>query len=154
MAFEPIESQEALDEVIKDRLKREREKVKAEYADYDDLKKKAAAYDEAQEANKTELQKAQDRVAELEGAAKKREEADKQRELREKVAKEKGIPADLIVGTDEESMAAYADKIAEYAKIQTPAGAIDPTPGSFSGGDDGRNDEKRAFVRSLFGKEE
>ena len=34
MAFEPIESQEQLDAVLKIRLEREREKVKAEYADY------------------------------------------------------------------------------------------------------------------------
>lgn len=146
MAFEPIESQEQLDAVLKTRLAREREKIKAEYADYDELAEKAKAYDEAQ--------KAQERIAQLEGDIKKRDEADKVREVRKKVAKETGIPEDLIQGADEESMKAYAAQIAEFAKVQTPAGATDPTPGSFSGGDDGGNDEKRAFVRSLFGKEE
>lgn len=153
MAFEPIESQEQLDAVLKTRLAREREKIKAEYADYDELAKKAKAYDEAQEAQKSEAQKAQERIAQLEGDIKKRDEADKGREMRKKVAKETGIPEDLIQGTDEESMKAYAAQIAEFAKVQTPAGAPDPTPGSFSGSEDGASDDKRDFVRALFGKE-
>ena len=142
MAFEPIESQEQLDAVLKTRLAREREKIKAEYADYDELAEKAKAYDKAQE-----------RIAQLEGDIKKRDEADKVREMRKKVAKETGIPEDLIQGTDEESMKAYAAQIAEFAKVQTPAGAPDPTPGSFSGSEDGASDDKRDFVRALFGKE-
>lgn len=145
MAFEPIESQEQLDAVLKTRLAREREKIKAEYADYDELAEKAKAYDEAQEA--------QERIAQLEGDIKKRDEADKVRELRKKVAKETGIPEDLIQGADEESMKAYAAQIAEFAKVQTPAGAPDLTPGSFSGSEDGASDDKRDFVRALFGKE-
>ena len=44
-------TQAELDAVVKDRLKREREK----YSDYEDLKAKAAKFDEAEEANKTEL---------------------------------------------------------------------------------------------------
>ncbi len=117
MAFEPIESQEQLDAVLKTRLAREREKIKAEYADYDELAEKAKAYDEAQEAQKSEAQKAQERIAQLEGDIKKRDEADKVREMRKKVAKETGIPEDLIQGTDEESMKAYAAQIAEFAKV-------------------------------------
>lgn len=153
MAFEPIESQEQLDAVLKTRLAREREKIKAEYADYDELAEKAKAYDEAQEANKTELQKANDRIAALEGEKKKREEADKQREMREKVSKETGIPADLISGADEESMTSYAKKLAEFAKVQTPAAPKDPNPGKFSSGE-GTNDEQREFARALLGKED
>lgn len=117
MAFEPIEGQEQLDAVLKTRLAREREKIKAEYADYDELAEKAKAYDEAQEAQKSEAQKAQERIAQLEGDIKKRDEADKVRELRKKVAKETGIPEDLIQGADEESMKAYAAQIAEFAKV-------------------------------------
>lgn len=158
MAFEPIETQEAFDEAIKDRLKREREKVTAEvsskYADYDELVEKAKAYDEAQEAQKSEAQKAQERIAQLEGDIKKRDEADKVREMRKKVAKETSIPEELIQGSDEESMKAYAAQIAEFAKVQTPAGATDPTPGSFSGGDDSSEDDRRIFARQLLGKED
>lgn len=54
--FEAITSQDQLDKVLGSRLAREREK----YADYDDIKKKAAAHDEALEAAKTEQEKAVD----------------------------------------------------------------------------------------------
>jgi pyruvate/2-oxoglutarate dehydrogenase complex dihydrolipoamide acyltransferase (E2) component len=54
--FEAINSQEELDRRIGPRLQREREK----YADYDDLKRKAAEFDAAQEASKTEHEKALD----------------------------------------------------------------------------------------------
>lgn len=158
MAFEPIQTQEELDAILKKRLEREREKITAEvsgkYANYDELAEKAKAYDEAQEAQKSEAQKAKERIAELESTIKKRDEADKQREMREKVAKEKGIPEELIVGTDEESMAAYADKIAEFAKVQTPPAPKDEKPGSFSLGEGDGDDEKRAFVRQLLGKDD
>jgi uncharacterized coiled-coil DUF342 family protein len=43
--FKPIETQEALDEIIKSRLERAKESVRKEYADYDDLKTKASNYD-------------------------------------------------------------------------------------------------------------
>jgi len=54
--FEPITSQEELDKRIGPRLAREREK----YSDYEDLKRKAAEYDAAAEAAKTEQEKAVD----------------------------------------------------------------------------------------------
>lgn len=47
-------TQAEMDAIIGDRLARER----AKYADYNEVKAKAAKYDEAEEANKTELQKA------------------------------------------------------------------------------------------------
>lgn len=58
--FKPIASQEDLDRIIGDRLARERGK----FADYDDLKAKAAKFDEVDAASKSELQKLQDAVAE------------------------------------------------------------------------------------------
>lgn len=158
MAFEPIQTQEELDAIIKKRLEREREKITAEvsgkYANYDELAEKAKAYDEAQEAQKSEVQKAQEKIAQLEGDIKKRDEADKQRELRKKVAKETGIPEELIQGSDEESMKAYAAQVAEFAKVQTPAAPKEDNPGVFSSGEGAGDDEKRAFTRQLLGKED
>lgn len=156
MAFEPIQTQEELDAIIKKRIERDREKITAEvsgkYSDYDELAEKAKAYDEAQEAQKSEVQKAQEKIAQLESDIKKRDEADKQREMREKVSKETGVPADLISGADEESMTSYAKKLAEFAKVQTTAAPKDPNPGKFSSGE-GTNDEQREFARALLGKD-
>ena len=150
MAFEPIQTQEELDAILKKRLEHERKKVTAEvsakYANYDELTEKA------QEAQKSEVQKAQEKIAQLESDIKKRDEADKQREMRAKVAKETGIPESLIQGTDEESMKAYAAQVAEFAKVQTPAAPKDPNPGKFSSGE-GTNDEQREFARALLGKD-
>lgn len=59
-AFKAPASQEDLDRIVEQRLARER----AKFADYEDLKSKAAKFDEADQASKTELQRLQDAVAE------------------------------------------------------------------------------------------
>lgn len=51
-------TQAEMNAIIQERVARERGK----YADYDDLKAKAAQYDEAQEASKSDLQKAVERA--------------------------------------------------------------------------------------------
>lgn len=55
----PPASQEEFNKLLGDRLRAER----AKYADYNDLKAKAAQFDEASEAQKTEAQKAADALA-------------------------------------------------------------------------------------------
>lgn len=114
--FEPITSQEQLDGILKGRLAREREKVASKYADYDDLKAKAAKFDEAEAAGMSDLEKARKEIGELKAAAAKRDEADRMRDLKSKVSKATGVPADLISGADEESMTAFAKAVAEFAK--------------------------------------
>ena len=114
--FEPITSQEQLDGVIKSRLAREREKVKSQFADYDELKADAAKYREAKNAEKSDLEKAREEVEQLKAAAAKRDEADRVRDLKAKVSKATGVPADIIGGDDEESMTAFAKAVAEFAK--------------------------------------
>ena len=85
-------TQAEMDAIIGDRLKRER----AKYADYDELKGKAAKYDEAEEASKSELQKAveeRDRLkAEVERLNAERTRAD---EIA-KAARENGVDAELL----------------------------------------------------------
>lgn len=114
--FEPITSQEQLDGILKGRLAREREKVRAQYSDYDDLKAKAAKWDEAAEAEKSDLEKAREEVEALRAAAAKRDEADRVRDLRAKVSKATGVPAELISGSDEDSMTEFARQVAAFAK--------------------------------------
>lgn len=60
--FKPITSQDDLNRVLDARLKREREK----YADYKDVKAKASRLDEIEQANKSEIDKAMDRVTKAE----------------------------------------------------------------------------------------
>ena len=54
-------TQAEVDAIVGERLGRE----KAKFADYEDLKNKAAEYDRQQEASKSELQKAQEKSAKL-----------------------------------------------------------------------------------------
>lgn len=77
--------------IISDRLSRERSK----YADYDDLKAKAAQFDAAQEAGKTELQKANEKAASLQAQLDSLTKANTLRELRSKVSASTGVPAEL-----------------------------------------------------------
>ena len=104
-------TQAEVNAMVSDRLKRER----AKFADYDDLKAKAEKYDASVEANKSELQKAQEQAEkykkELDGLKK----AESVRTLREKVSKETGVPASLLTGENEEDCKAQAEAIMKFA---------------------------------------
>ena len=105
-------TQQELNDIVRDRVNRER----AKYEGFEDLKAKAAKFDEMEEANKSELQKAQERAAELEEKLKKKEHEESIRSMRDKVAKEKGIPVDLLTGETEEACNSQADAIKSYAE--------------------------------------
>lgn len=100
-------TQAELDAVVKDRLKREREK----YADFDALKAKAAKFDEIEQANKTELEKANEQVSALKAQLDGIKKAAELREMREKIATENNIPANLLTGTSEEECKAQVESI-------------------------------------------
>ena len=108
-------TQEEMDAIIGDRLKRER----AKYADYDELKAKAQQYDADEEAKKSELQKA------VEERDKYKAEADQLRadkERSEQVAKaaaEHNVDASLLAlmsGDVEENAKILAEKMANAPK--------------------------------------
>ena len=65
----------------------------------------AAALEEANNANKT----AEDQIADLKKRLDDKEKEEKRSKIAAKVAQEKGVPASLIVGDDEESMSKWAD---------------------------------------------
>lgn len=75
-------TQAEMNAIISDRLSRERSK----YADYDDLKAKAQQFDAAQEAGKTELQKANEKAAKLQAQLDSMTKANTLRDIRGKVA--------------------------------------------------------------------
>lgn len=126
-AFTPITTQEDLDKVIGARLARERDK----YADYDDLK--AAA---------SKLADAEARLAQIDAQA----ALDK---IRNDVAKEAGVPADLLRGSTKDELTTHASALAAALKAQ-PSVPVIPTQGatpSVSEADSAR----RAFAQELFG---
>ena len=104
-------------------LKKEKEKMLAKYEGFEDYKAKAEKLDEIEAANKSELDKANEKAERLEKELNAIKEAEKLREIKETVAKETGIPAHLLTGATEEECKAQAAAIAEYAK-PTPYPAV------------------------------
>jgi hypothetical protein len=107
-------TQEELDRIVGERLQRER----AKYADFDALKEKAAKFDEAEQAQKSELQKATERAEALQKELDILKHADSVREIRNKGATETGVPASLLNADDEEGCKVQAKAILEFAKPQ------------------------------------
>ena len=126
-AFTPITTQEDLDKVIGARLARERDK----YADYDDLK--AAA---------SKLAAAEARLAQIDAQA----ALDK---IRNDVAQEAGVPADLLRGSTKDELAAHAAALAEALQAR-PSVPVIPTQGATPGVSEA-DSARRAFAQKLFG---
>jgi hypothetical protein len=140
--FTPITSQDDLNRIIAERVQRERGK----YADYKDLKAKAARLDEIEEANKTEAQKAAERLAKAEQTARDAEA----RALRREIALEHQLGKDdaalLDALTDEDKMRALAARLAAGTGKKSnyvPREGSNPAV-------TGAGDEREA-VRGLFG---
>lgn len=110
--FEAITSQEALDQIISKRLERERRK----YADYDDLKAKAAQADDTA----AKLAQAQARLDQI--------EADQQRaQWVSQVSEETGVPAELLRGNTLEELQAHGEALKDFVK--KPSAPILPKQG-------------------------
>ena len=105
-------TQADLDRIVQDRLSREREK----YGDYDALKAKAEKFDQIEEASKTELQKATERATALQSELDAMKNAEKMRVMREKVAKDTGVPVGLLTAENEDACKEQAKKILEFSK--------------------------------------
>ena len=118
--FEPIASQEALDKIVQSRVARER----AKFADYDELKAKAAKLAEFEESQKTEAEKAAERLA----AAEKRAAELEAKATRAEVAAAKGVPAELLHGSTAEELEASADALIAFRGQQAVA-PVDPDQG-------------------------
>lgn len=106
-------TQKELDGIVNERLARERKKY--EGIDLEELKSKAAKFDQMEEANKTELEKANERANALQAKLESIQKEKELSEMREQVAKEIGIPADLLNGDSEEECKKQAEAIKAYA---------------------------------------
>lgn len=132
--FTPISSQEDLDRIIQKRLDRERSK----FSDYDDLKE-AAGKVAGLEASNADL------TAKVQGY----ESRDARADLVSKVAKDKGVSADLLArmaGESEDDLSAAADVIKEQLKVTGP---VVPTAGEAP--DKKPTSPELEAARSLFG---
>ena len=104
-------TQEEVNNIVAERLGRDRQK----FADYDELKQKAAEFDKLQEANKTELQKATERANSLEKELAGIKKANEIRDIRSKVSKETGVPLELLTADTEEECKKQADALNAFA---------------------------------------
>lgn len=138
-------TQAEIDAIIEGRLAREKQK----YADYESLKEKAGKYDEFQQQNKSELQKANEKANALQAELDKLKKEGTVRQVREKVSKDLNIPAELLNGEDEESCRKQAEAILKFAKPKSY-----PGPGESKGhavSATQQNDANmRAFARQIF----
>ena len=104
-------TQEEVNAIVAERLNRDRQK----FADYETLKEKAGKFDEMQEANKTELQKATDKANALEQELTALKKAAEVQEIRQKVSTETGVPANLLTAATEDECKAQAESIKAFA---------------------------------------
>lgn len=124
--FKAITTQEELDSIIGERLKRQKESISKQYTDYEELKTKNVDLEkeltelkkslESSTSSKTELEK---QIEELTGKVK----AHDLSSLKIKYALENGIPYNLagrISGDDEESIKADAQSLSDFFKSQIP----------------------------------
>jgi hypothetical protein len=105
-------TQAEMDAIIGERLSRER----AKFADYEDIKAKAAKYDEVEEASKSELQKVTEKAEALQAKLDQLTKADEVRKIREAVSSETGVPANLLSGDDEQACKDQAAAILAFVK--------------------------------------
>lgn len=101
---------------------------------------------EIEDANKTELQKAQERAE----AAEKELASSRTESLRHKIAAEKGVPAALLTGADEEALTAQAEQLLAFRGEQSQTGGLH-VPGegatdSGSGATESRDREALAIL--------
>ena len=109
-------TQDDVNRIVAERVKK--------YADYGELKKKAERFDELEEANKSELQKAQERADGLQAELDALKRSDALRVLRDEVSKEKGVPVELLTGGTREECEAQADQILAFASTQSGYPAV------------------------------
>ena len=106
-------TQEEVNGIVAERLARDRKN----YADYESLKEKAAKFDELEEKNKSDLQKETERAEALQKELDAMKKAESIRSVRETVAKENNVPADLLTGETEEECKAQAEKLIAFSGL-------------------------------------
>jgi peptidoglycan hydrolase CwlO-like protein len=143
-SFSPITTQDELNRI----LAAEKRRIRAQYADYDELKSKVAA---AEQSAKTTEEQTNERLAKLESDLSKSQAA----ALRYRIAAKHKISDEdaelFLLGTDEETLEKQAKRLAEAASTQKQKNAVVPKEGATTNG--GGEDELRNFTKNLFSPE-
>lgn len=146
--FKTIETQEELDNIVKERIRREREK----FGDYDELKKRVSELESENSALKSTVEENKQtragldaQITELQGQVSNYETAS----LRTRIALQNGLPYDLadrLQGADEEELKADAERLAGFMRPVTPQAPlkdIEPEVGS------GKELEMRQMLKEM-----
>ena len=146
--FTPVNTQEEFDTAIKDRLARQESKIRGEYADYEDLKKKSEAWESEKKTfeetiakNKTSYEDLNKKYTEATGKIAQYETD----ALKTKVAMESGLPAglvDYLRGSTEEEIRKSAEELGKFAGRGGQPGA-DPE------GDPPKGNKEEAALRKM-----
>lgn len=88
-------------------------------SELEEYKAKAEKFDQLEEANKSELQKATEKAQALEAELNSLKQAESVRAIKSAVAEETGVPVGLLTGTTEEECKAQAAAILNFAKPQS-----------------------------------
>lgn len=92
-------------------LANQKREVRGQFADYDDLKAKAAEYDKVVEANKTEAQKQAEALAAAQAKVAEYEKREQIAAWKAEVSAESGVPANVLAGSTKEEIAAHAETL-------------------------------------------
>ena len=109
-AQEKTFTQAEVNAIVKERLDRQSQK----YADYETLKEKASKFDEFEEKNKSELEKATERANSLQAELDSIRKASELTEMRTKIATENNVPINLLTGSTEEECNEQVKNIKEF----------------------------------------
>lgn len=152
MSFTPIETQEAFDEAIKERLKRAEESVRKEYEGFlsqKEVEEKYSGY-----IHEDEIKKKYEGYLSPEEVAKKDAQikAYETDSVKTRVALAAGLPYDMVhrvQGDDEASMKEDAEKLAGYLK---PSGSEPPLRSTEPNGSTGNKAALKGMLDSLEGE--
>lgn len=144
-----IDSQDAFDNLVKDRIKRAETKAVEPFADYNDLKAKAESADQAIADAEAKATAATERAETAEATVKSQDEDKAIQTVRAEVAKAKGVPEAALRGSTKEEFEAHAD---ELKPLLTGISPVIPTQGD-SPTHSATVDEDRKFADFLVGRQ-
>lgn len=142
--FKPITSQDEFDRALAKRLERERSK----FADYDELKTKAAEFDKVAESQKTELQKAIERAEAAEKRAAEFEHRQQVQGWAAEIVKDSPIPAHALRGSTREELVEHFEVLKSIA-VPAEKTRRTPVPPGKPAGDEKTGSRAAAALREL-----